>query len=57
MVKSSIFKLYTTKYKVHKKICMYIHNLGYVYVFCLLSFGAKSFVFQVAIQKFKDQDI
>jgi len=24
---------------------------------CLLSFGAESFVFQVAIQKFKDQDI
>jgi len=24
---------------------------------CLLSFGAEPFVFQVAIQKFKDQDI
>jgi hypothetical protein len=24
---------------------------------CLLSFGAESFVFQVAIQKLKDQDI
>ena len=24
---------------------------------CLLSFGAESFVFQVAIQKFKDRDI
>jgi len=24
---------------------------------CVLSFGAESFVFQVAIQKFKDQDI
>ena len=24
---------------------------------CLLSFGAESFVFQVAIQKFKDKDI
>jgi hypothetical protein len=24
---------------------------------CLLSFGAKSFVFQVTIQKLKDQDI
>jgi hypothetical protein len=24
---------------------------------CLLSFDAESFVFQVAIQKFKDQDI
>ena len=24
---------------------------------CNLSFGAESFVFQVAIQKFKDQDI
>jgi len=24
---------------------------------CLLSFGAESFVFQVAIQKFKNQDI
>ena len=24
---------------------------------CLLSFGAEAFVFQVAIQKFKDQDI
>ena len=24
---------------------------------CLLSFGAESFVFQVPIQKFKDQDI
>ena len=24
---------------------------------CLLSFGAEYFVFQVAIQKFKDQDI
>jgi len=24
---------------------------------CLLSLGAESFVFQVAIQKFKDQDI
>ena len=24
---------------------------------CLLSFGAESFVFQFAIQKFKDQDI
>jgi hypothetical protein len=24
---------------------------------CLLSFGAESFVFQDAIQKFKDQDI
>jgi hypothetical protein len=24
---------------------------------CLLSFGAKSFVFQVDIQKLKDQDI
>jgi len=24
---------------------------------CLLSFGAESFVFKVAIQKFKDQDI
>jgi len=24
---------------------------------CLLSFGAESYVFQVAIQKFKDQDI
>ena len=24
---------------------------------CLLSIGAESFVFQVAIQKFKDQDI
>jgi len=24
---------------------------------CLLSFGAESFVFQVAILKFKDQDI
>jgi len=24
---------------------------------CLLSFGAEPFVFQVAIQKFKDQDV
>jgi hypothetical protein len=24
---------------------------------CLLPFGAETFVFQVAIQKFKDQDI
>jgi len=24
---------------------------------CLLSFGAESFIFRVAIQKFKDQDI
>jgi len=24
---------------------------------CLLSFGAKSFVFQFAIQKYKDQEI
>ena len=24
---------------------------------CLLSFGAESFVFQVAVQKLKDQDI
>ena len=24
---------------------------------CLLSFGAESFVFQFAIQKFKDEDI
>jgi hypothetical protein len=24
---------------------------------CLLSFGAESFVFQVSIQKFKDQDM
>jgi hypothetical protein len=24
---------------------------------CLLSFGSESFVFQIAIQKFKDQDI
>jgi len=24
---------------------------------CLLSFGAESFVFKVAIQKFKDKDI
>jgi len=26
-------------------------------LYTLLSFGAESFVFQVAIQKFKDQDI
>jgi len=30
MVKSSIFKLCTTKYKIYKKV--YIHNLGYVEV-------------------------
>ena len=31
----------------------------YIYLLageCLLSFGAESFVFQFAIQKFKDQD-
>jgi len=35
----------TTKFKV----CKYVHHL--------LSFGAESVVFQVAIQKLKDQDI
>jgi len=29
----------------------------YVKMMCVLLFGAESFVFQVAIQKFKDQDI
>jgi len=29
MVKSSIFKLCTTKYKIYNKY-VYIHNLGYV---------------------------
>jgi len=28
-----------------------------MYIYFLLSFGAECFVFQVAIQKFKDQDI
>ena len=32
------------------KLCIYIYA-------CLVSFGAESFVFQVAIKKFKDQDI
>ena len=32
MVKSSIFKLCTTKYKMYNNICIYIYNLGYVEV-------------------------
>ena len=32
-------------------------NLYNILVPSVLSFGAESFVFQVAIQKFKDQDI
>ena len=37
-----------------------VSHIIYLYAvmgLCLLSFGAESFVFQVAIQKFKDQDI
>jgi len=28
-----------------------------IILYCNISFGAESFIFQVAIQKFKDQDI
>jgi len=34
MVKSNIFKICTTKYKVYNNI--YIYNVGYVYVFCYI---------------------
>ena len=32
MVKSSIFKLCTTTYKIYNNIYIYMHNLGYVKV-------------------------
>ena len=35
----------------------YTQQQVFIMLVCLLSFGAESFVFQVAIQKFKHQDI
>jgi len=38
--------------------CHAVYNIGYIYsAVCLLSFNAVSFVFQFAIQKYKDSDI
>jgi hypothetical protein len=47
------------KYLCPSSVCVVATFLGTVLfpLLCLLSFGAESIVFQVAIQKLKDQDI
>ena len=49
MVKSRIFKLYTTKYKIYNNIYIYIytHNLGYVEVLSENAINKISYYYRV----------
>jgi len=56
----ALFPIQSWTSQVHENCTLlgyYAASSGNFFRKCLLSFGAESFVFQVAIQKFKDQDI
>ena len=45
-------------FRFFRIIYIYIHTHTHTHIYeCLLVFGAESAVIQVAVQKFKDQDI